>query len=99
MGCCGDNDSKCGCSGESAEQTGEMMSFAFNLEKAMFDELNEAAKTNEMSFEEFIYNCLEVGLAITNGELALIDTDQLEGCEDCEDDEDCGCGGGCDCSK
>lgn len=98
MGCCGDNnDSKCGCSGESAE-TPEMTTFAFNLEKDMFDEINEAAKTNEMTFEEFVYNCLEVGLAITAGQLALIDTDQLEDCEECDDD-DCGCGGGCDCSK
>ena len=69
-----------------------MMTFAFNLEKSMFEEINEAAKTNEMSFEEFIYNCLEVGLAITNGELALIDTDQLNGCDCDEEDE-----GGCDC--
>ncbi len=95
MGCCGgnDNDNKCGCSGESAEQNGDMMTFAFNLEKSMFEEINEAAKANEMSFEEFIYNCLEVGLAITNGELALIDTDQLSCEDDCEDD-DCGCCGG-----
>lgn len=92
MGCCGGNsDNKCGCSGES-EASSDMMTFAFNLEKPMFEEINEAAKANEMSFEEFIYNCLEVGLAITNGELALIDTDQLS----CED-EDCGCCGEEDC--
>ena len=36
-----------------------------------------------MGFEEFVYNCIEVGLAITAGDLALIDTDQLE-----EDDEE-----------
>lgn len=99
MGCCGGNDdNKCGCSGEETQTPADMMSFAFNLEKEMFNEINEAAKVNEMSFEEFIYNCLEVGLALTNGELALIDTDQLNG-EDCDDD-DCGCcGSSDDCSK
>lgn len=61
-----------------------MMNFAFTLDKVMFEEINEAAKTNNMAFEEFIYNCIEVGLAITAGELALIDTDQLEG----EDEEE-----------
>lgn len=94
MGCCGGNDdNKCGCSGEETQVTGDMMSFAFNLEKEMFNEINEAAQANEMSFEEFIYNCLEVGLALTNGELALIDTDQLNA-EDGEEDDDCGCCGG-----
>lgn len=96
MGCCGGNnhkEDKCGCESDSCAPE-ETMSFAFNLEKSMFDDLNEAAKTNEMSFEEFIYNCLEVGLAITSGELALIDASQLECCEDDEEEEG-GCG--CDC--
>ncbi|MCD8554878.1 hypothetical protein [Seleniivibrio sp.] len=96
MGCCGGNnhkEDKCGCESDGCGTPEEMMSFAFNLEKSMFEELNEAAKANEMSFEEFIYNCMEVGIAITNGELALIDTDQLNCCE--EDEEEGGCG--CDC--
>lgn len=54
------------------------MNFAFAMDKEMFADVNEAAKTNNMAFEEFIYNCIEVGLAITAGDLALIDTDQLE---------------------
>ena len=65
-----------------------MMNFAFAMDKVMFEEINEAAKTNGMGFEEFIYNCIEVGLAITAGELALIDTDQLEDEEGAEDEEE-----------
>lgn len=83
MGCCSGDDHKCGC-GNEEEQLGEdMMNLAFAMDKTMFEEINEAAKTNNMGFEEFIYNCIEVGLAITAGELALIDTDQLE-----EEDEE-----------
>jgi hypothetical protein len=85
MGCCGGDDHKCGCEGET-ETSEDMMSFAFSMEREMFEEVNEAAKANSMAFEEFIYNCIEVGLAVTAGELALIDTDQLEETDE-ENDE------------
>jgi len=85
MSCCGGDDNKCGCESEQEETNQDMMNFAFSMDKEMFEEVNEAAKTNSMAFEEFIYNCIEVGLAITAGDLALIDTDQLEADE--EEDE------------
>lgn len=82
MSCCGgDNNNSCGNgpeNGNGQDENSEMMNFAFTMDKEMFGEVNEAAKTNNMAFEEFIYNCIEVGLAITAGDLALIDTDQLE---------------------
>lgn len=81
MSCCGGDEHQCGCGtggNEANENNEEMMNFAFAMDKEMFAEINEAAKTNNMAFEEFIYNCIEVGLAITAGELALIDTDQLQ---------------------
>ncbi len=85
MSCCGDDKNKCGCEGdETVESTEDMMNFSFVMDKVMFAEINEAADSNNMKFEEFIYNCIEVGLAITAGDLALIDTDQL----DPEDDEE-----------
>lgn len=85
---CGDGNS-CGCGSNSeAENNEEMMNFAFTMDKEMFGEVNEAAKTNNMAFEEFIYNCIEVGLGITAGELALIDTDQLEMEEGEEEEEE-----------
>jgi len=87
MGCCSGDDNKCGC--ESGEEKNEdLMNFAFSMDKTMFEEINEAAKTNEMGFEEFIYNCIEVGLAVTAGDLALIDTDQLELDEEESETED-----------
>ncbi|ADD67775.1 hypothetical protein Dacet_0999 [Denitrovibrio acetiphilus DSM 12809] len=89
MGCCSgdDNNGSCGCN-SGPEQDGEMMNFSFSMDKEMFEDVNESAKTNNMAFEEFIYNCIEVGLAITAGDLALIDTDQLELDEDGEDTEE-----------
>jgi len=78
MGCCSGDDNQCGCSGEETPQEQDMMNFAFTMDKEMFAEINEAAKVNEMKFEEFIYNCIEVGLAISAGELALIDASHLE---------------------
>ena len=90
MSCCGGNDNKCGCEGDEKEQVEtneDMMNFSFVMDKEMFTEVNEAATSNNMKFEEFIYNCIEVGLAITAGDLALIDTDQLEEGEEEEDEE------------
>jgi len=84
---CGDGNS-CGCGSNSeAESNEEMMNFSFEMDKEMFGEINDAAKTNNMAFEEFKYNCIEVGLAITAGDLALIDTDQLD-LEAAEDEEE-----------
>ncbi|PLX66649.1 MAG: hypothetical protein C0602_11300 [Denitrovibrio sp.] len=91
MSCCGGDEHQCGCGTndkESNETNEEMMNFAFAMDKEMFAEINEAAKTNNMAFEEFIYNCIEVGLAITAGELALIDTDQLEMEEETDSETD-----------
>lgn len=84
MGCCSGDDNACGC-GSNEELGEDMMNFAFTMDKSMFEEINKAAKTNEMGFEEFIYNCIEVGLAITGGDLALIDTDQLQQAEEGEE--------------
>jgi len=80
MSCCGGDDkNSCGCgSGSEENENSDVMNFTFAIDKEMFGEINEAAKTNNMAFEEFIYNCIEVGLAITAGDLALIDTDQLD---------------------
>lgn len=86
MGCCSGDDKNCGCENE-AETSEDTMNFAFTMDKTMFEEINEAAKTNEMGFEEFIYNCIEVGLAITAGDLALIDTDHLEAEEEEAEEE------------
>lgn len=90
MSCCGGDDkNSCGCnSGHEENENPDLMNFAFAMDKEMFAEINEAAKTNNMAFEEFIYNCIEVGLAITAGDLALIDTDQLELEEGEEDGEE-----------
>jgi len=89
MGCCSGDDHECGCGSNEEESNPEMKSFSFSMDKEMYDEVIEAAKANNMAFEEFIYNCIEVGLAITAGDLALIDTDQLEeGEEDDEEDEE-----------
>jgi len=88
MSCCGGDDkNSCGCNSEQNENP-DLMNFAFSMDKEMFAEVNEAAKTNDMAFEEFIYNCIEVGLAITAGDLALIDTDQLELDEEGEAEEE-----------
>jgi len=87
MSCCSGDDNKCGCD-SNVEENGDMMNFAFTMDKDMFEEINEAAKTNEMGFEEFVYNCIEVGLAITAGDLALIDTDQLEIDSEGEEEEE-----------
>jgi hypothetical protein len=80
MGCCSGDDHKCGCSGEEEQnqEQQDLMNLAFAMDKDMFNEINEAAKANEMGFEEFIYNCIEVGLAISAGELALIDASHLQ---------------------
>ena len=87
MSCCGGDEHQCGCGSKETETNEEMMNFAFVMDKGMFEEVNEAAKTNNMSFEEFIYNCIEVGLGITAGDLALIDTDQLDEEEEEEEEE------------
>lgn len=83
----GDNMSdKCGCgsggcgSNEHDQELNEedMVSMAFAMEKEFMDEINEACEANNMSFEEFVYSCLEVGIGITNGDLHLIDTETGE---------------------
>ncbi|GAB1535772.1 hypothetical protein ADMFC3_14030 [Geovibrio sp. ADMFC3] len=55
-----------------------MVSMAFAMEKEFMDEINQACEVNGMSFEEFVYSCLEVGIGITNGDLHLIDSETGE---------------------
>jgi hypothetical protein len=65
-----------GCHGEETDES--MVSMAFAMDKEFMEEISTACEVNGMSFEEFVYSCLEVGIGITNGELHLIDTETGE---------------------
>jgi hypothetical protein len=70
-GCCGDENGQ-----EVSED--DMVSMTFAMDKEFMEEINQACEANGMSFEEFAYSCLEVGIGITNGDLHLIDTETGE---------------------
>jgi hypothetical protein len=56
----------------------DMVTMAFAMEKEFMEEINQACEVNKMTFEEFVYSCLEVGVGITNGDLHLIDSETGE---------------------
>ncbi|WP_022852256.1 hypothetical protein [Limisalsivibrio acetivorans] len=56
----------------------ELVNLAFAMDKEFMNEINEAAQANKLSFEEFVYSCIEIGIELTNGNIALIDPETGE---------------------
>lgn len=93
--CCGDencdcdgtcDEEGCGCGGHSND---EYETWTFAMEQEFSTEIAAAAEKSQMEFEEFIYNAIEMALAVSRGELTVIDNEAgivIEG-------DDCGCGG------
>ncbi len=74
--------------------------YEIKLSENLRKEIQKHADAAEMTFDEFIYASINLGLGVANGEFVVFENS--EGCNCNENDEDC-CGGdhsggSCNCS-
>ena len=73
--------------------------YEIKLSEKLRKEIQKHADAAEMSFDEFIYASINLGLGVASGEFVVFENSE-PGCHCHENDEDC-CGGdhsgGCSC--
>ena len=66
----------CGCDSKKENETEEnenLTTVLFKMDNEFLAEINKAAEVNGMEFQDFVLNSIEVGLALTAGQVALMD--------------------------
>jgi hypothetical protein len=65
-----EHDCGCGCDSKNAE---ELTNVIFQMDNEFLAEIHKAAEANGMDFQNFVLNSIELGLALTAGQVGLVD--------------------------